>query len=300
MQATTNGTTKRSGALFLSSAAAFFLVSQLSFAQMPPTEQESTNDKSRNNPTWAEYDFQRVDRNNDAVIEWSEINSRNSELIADVNWGEDYILSQFDQNKDGVLQENEYLVFVSHLIDKNMEQSSEQNVSVQPMSQQGERAAAESGNLTPSPDPANELAAESVDGSLVPGSITREQSESSAVSGVGVMVTAVEGGLRYVPLQAITDSEVVNLNGTKIGSVEDIVTSGGGDVAGLVVESGGFFSLGATELFVPIDAFYVVGEVLVWETMLRPEALRENEDFKYDSEEYTTLLNDQEGLLGGL
>lgn len=59
-------------------------------------------------------------------------------------------------------------------------------------------------------------------------------------------------------LRSVDDVNVVNVNGEKIGEIEEILVDAEGKPAGFLVEIGGFMGLGDSDVAIPLDA-------LTWE-----------------------------------
>lgn len=93
------------------------------------------------------------------------------------------------------------------------------------------------------------------------------------------------------------DKEVLNLDGEKIGEVEDVVRSVVAGETGLVISVGGFWDIGDTERYFDIEQFRLEGDKLVLQTHLDEDAIEQADQFGYDSENYTSLVDEyQAGL----
>lgn len=250
-------------------AAALLLASQASFTK---AEQDRL--------TWAQEHFRNADSNGDGVVEWSEIRSVDDGVLSEAGWNQRYVMSRFDYSGDNALQEHEYLVFVGQLADRAEDQQSG-DAAERPTRSTSETTAPE-----PRPRSAKELAAESVDDAVAPDS---HADFPAGQEGPVVAIANVEGGFRYFTPESMVGLDVVNLDGDRVGEVEEVVTSADGTETGLVIEVGGFFGLGATEIFAPVEDFYIVGVQLVLETLLAPDAIEEEQSFQYDEENYSSL-----------
>lgn len=250
-----------------------FLVVQPVLAQ-DQKDELNDDDVSQGDLARVQESFRKADRNRDGAVDWAEIQLADRQnRLSDMGLREERVLSQFDDNRDGVLQENEYVVFVSHVADQMID------------------GAAEAGSALTGP--ANELAAETVDEPLVPLEAAGEL--PGAISEPAIQIAGAEGGFRTLAVEVVQGAEVVNLKGDEIGEVADVVRETDGNDVGLVIGLGGFFGLGVTEIFVPIEAFYIVGQQLVWETLLSEETVKEREGFRYDDERYTSLIEGEAG-----
>lgn len=228
---------------------------------------------------WAKNDFHTIVTEGNSTASWDEISRRHEGLLAGLSLSEPRVLEQFDHNNDGALQEKEYIVFISHLVDERLQQL---------------RAGADDGSRKSSTDlsgAADELATEAVDDALVPDSTTATWADAPFVDSAGLTLPTVQGGYERVTFEALEDEKLVNLKGEVIGDIEDVVASKDESEIGLLVESGGFLGLATTDIFVPIKAVYIVGEQLVWETLMSADAVRAHDSFHYD-DAFTSLMEE--------
>lgn len=91
-----------------------------------------------------------------------------------------------------------------------------------------------------------------------------------------------------IPRADIADREVINYKGEDIGEVDYIVTDPTGAMLGLVVGVGGFWDIGDTQIFAPIDELQASGKYVVWETFLDEETLADMAEYQLD--EYSAAV----------
>lgn len=90
-----------------------------------------------------------------------------------------------------------------------------------------------------------------------------------------------------IPVEQITDREVINYRGESLGDVEEVVVQPDGSISGLVVGVGGFWGIGEKNVFVPAEEVRAAGDYIVWETFLDEDALEDMP--QYQLEEYSAV-----------
>lgn len=103
-------------------------------------------------------------------------------------------------------------------------------------------------------------------------------------------------------LDSLTDKQVHNSNGDRIGKVDDVVANLRTGKVGFVVSSGGMLGIGKRHLLVPVEELATQDDDLVWNTGQDRKALRdshtyESDDFVVITEQYETLGEVQPGGL---
>lgn len=249
--------------------ACLLLAAHSSTAQQTNAERDSK--RLQRIEVWAKDDFSQRDTDGDGSVSGHELSTGHGEFLSDVGWSESMVLKQFDHNNDSSLQANEYVVFISHLIDARLRLlTTEEPVSITTA--------------------ANELASEAVDGAVVPEEYSPVWTDAVPIDSLGVAVPKVNGSYDRLALSVFNDMELVNLKGEPVGDIQDVVVSDDGSEQGFVIELGGFFGIGATEVFVPLASVYLVGEQLVWESLLDSDTIKERESYHYDEDGFTSVM----------
>jgi hypothetical protein len=70
--------------------------------------------------------FQEVDADNNNATDWAELEAAYNQQLNQVDWNERQVLDRFDASDDGILDENEYLFFITSL-ERNILQSQSGN-----------------------------------------------------------------------------------------------------------------------------------------------------------------------------
>ncbi|MGQ9426269.1 EF-hand domain-containing protein [Gilvimarinus sp. F26214L] len=98
----------------------------------------------------------------------------------------------------------------------------------------------------------------------------------------------MDSGLLTMPVDQVTQSDVVNSRGEEIGSVSRIVRDNRSGNLALVIESGGVLGLGGSTVLVNLAEVSQMGEnQLLWDTMLSKDEIAEMPEF--DESEYTEV-----------
>jgi sporulation protein YlmC with PRC-barrel domain len=134
-----------------------------------------------------------------------------------------------------------------------------------------------------------ELAKEAIDGQIAHDSYRNDWQHAG---GVVVQIATSEDVYQPVSVESLKGRRVVNLNAKSVGKVHDVVLTDGKETTALIIESGGFFGIGAAESLVPLEDFYFVGEQLVWETKLSKGELKKTDQFGYDDNRVSSLLEE--------
>lgn len=134
-----------------------------------------------------------------------------------------------------------------------------------------------------------ELATEAIDGQVAHDSY---RNAWQIGSGAVVEIATSEDIYQRVPVSSLEGQRVVNLDAKSVGKVRDVLLAETGDAVALIVETGGFFGIGAAESLVPLEDFYFVGEQLVWETRLSKDEVKKTELFDFDANRFSSLLDD--------
>lgn len=111
----------------------------------------------------------------------------------------------------------------------------------------------------------------------------KERSASASES-----ASASSQSLARVPLDQLTDKEIITQNGEELGSVEDIVADPHGGQAGFVVSVGGFLGIGDTKILVPADEAQLSNDQIVWQTSMSQEQLEKTNEYQSDQYESVT------------
>lgn len=152
-----------------------------------------------------------------------------------------------------------------------------------------DQAASEQGVSANDSIAAEELATEAIDGQVAHDSY---RNAWQIGSGAVVEIATSEDIYQRVPVSSLEGQRVVNLDAKSVGKVRDVMLAETGDAVALVVETGGFFGIGAAESLVPLEDFYFVGEQLVWETRLSKDELKKTEQFDFDENRFSSLLDE--------
>lgn len=134
-----------------------------------------------------------------------------------------------------------------------------------------------------------ELANEAIDGQVAHDSYRNDWQHAG---GIVVQIATSEDVYQPVSVESLKGRRVVNLNAKPVGKVHDVVLADGNKAAALIIETGGFFGIGAAESLVPLEDFYFVGEQLVWETKLSKAELKKTDQFDYDENRFSSLLEE--------
>lgn len=119
------------------------------------------------------------------------------------------------------------------------------------------------------------------------GSITPGTSHAGQV----VHLSSGQDQLQEVPVDALIDRKIANMQGKTLGEVEAVVRSQDGS-PGLLVEAGGFMGIGEKEIVVPLNAVRLTGNQLIWETQLDAAQLKDLQEFHYDERRFSSVADD--------
>lgn len=93
--------------------------------------------------------------------------------------------------------------------------------------------------------------------------------------------------LMHADLESLEGKTVVNSEGDRIGTVEDIVLSRDGGEVGFVVSAGGFFGIGDSEIVVPASDSHLEEDDIVYRTSRDADELKDS--VKYQEERYQAI-----------
>ena len=112
--------------------------------------------------------------------------------------------------------------------------------------------------------------------------IVRQSSEGEEQSSHQTSAT-----LMHADLESLEGKTVVNSEGDKIGTVEEIVLSREGGEVGFVVSAGGFFGIGDSEIVVPASDLHLEEDDIVYRTSRDAGELKDSA--KYQEERYQSI-----------
>ena len=208
-------------------------------------------------------EFNEVDSNSDNLVTWQELQQAYDSQLTEVGLTEDQFIKDFDSNRDLALDEVEYRTFTTGVMDRQVYSATEINEqSPQKTLQDPEVAASDdqpSGQQALKPGSQLKYQQKQQQQKQQRQTERQVQKDGTIVAIVGV--TAVQN----VPVADVANRQVINLEGKKIGAVEEVVRSGDGATTGLVVSTGGFFGIGAKEVVIDVHNVHLTEDEVVWE-----------------------------------
>lgn len=138
----------------------------------------------------------------------------------------------------------------------------------------------------------DELAVEAIDGPVAAESYPNELVRAASESGHYIKIATPENIYQTLSVETVEDQKVVNLQAKRMGKVGDVVVNESGTETALVVKNGGFLGIWETEMRVPLEQVYLVGQRLVWETKMDYDKVKDMEKYQFNKDRYTSLLHD--------
>lgn len=272
----------------------FGVASLVCAAQSPAAETPAqTGDSGQQAQT---MEFGEADLNNDGYVDWEELHWSFDNELSEAGLTQKELFEDFDLDRDLQLDTGEFHAFTTGFTERREYSAAE----IEGQEQGDANVDAEGQGTATSQSARDEPVAESeqqqradedVYGTGEPRQSqdetagTTDQAEQNGEAAITTIVSVSE--IQQVPIEDITDREVVNLEDEKIGTVEDIVRNGDGSEIGLVIRTVGLFGIGGKDVVIDSEEVHITEEKVVWERAGEDDSVDELPE--YNENEYMSL-----------
>lgn len=249
--------------------------------------------------------FSKIDRNADQELEWLEIHRVYEDELREAGWGETALMNEFDENRSGTIDMQEYVVVLSNLItqpttrqaalnERSVRGPDDKPVDKSARGPQGQREDIVQ-NAEPVPGRFKDITVDTPETAPI-GTATRLDTPDKKTAGAAdaadtaqqqPLEESIVRSFNGMSLDEIQQLPVLNMNRQKLGQVDDVVLRQDGAEAGIVVTIDGDDTKDKN-VFVDRDQFSVTEEAILWQTPLDSEGVKQLPE--YNEALYVSVL----------